>query len=234
MADYVIYEDHIGVVLGAPVSLKGGQVISDSQFNIALLLAAGFRMVQLNLVTATLPSGEDPEVMVPPWFQLQDNTSNTGAAYGSTTSYANYFGRCNKAYTSFDARLAVVMAMSGATWGEFAIAKSIKPYPATARDLTVVGYTDVTAIINTTGNKTITIPVSGGQEVEVGDHVWLVFAKLSTGTPAFRSHPVGDAMDMGFLLNGGNVRPSLILGTPTNFNAGQTGTNPIRFAVWPT
>src|SRR5690606_38893685 len=118
--------------------------------------------------------------------------------------------------------------------GEFAIAKSTKPYPATAKSLTVVGYADVSAIINSIGAKTITIPVSGGQSVDAGDHLWLVFAKLSTGTPSFRGPPASDQTDFGFLLNGGNVRPSTILGTPTNFNAGITTVNFIRFAVWPT
>lgn len=237
MADYVVYEDHTGTVTvgGLPVvvSLRGGQVVTDSQYTIADLVAAGFRLVQLNLVGGDIADPDD-QVMTPPWFQLQDNSSNTGAAYGSTTSYANYFGRAKKAFSSFDVRLGVVTAMSGITWGEFAIAKSVKPYPATARNLTVVGYTNVAAIINTIGAKTITIPVSGGQSVAAGDHLWLVFAKVSTGTPSFRSHPVADLMDMGFLLNGGNVRPSLILGTPTSFAAGQTVTLPMRFAVWPT
>lgn len=249
MALFCLYRDFEGIVLTIPYRLFGGQLIDSAQYPIAALVAAGAQLVAVQpggtgvflrgdgewaAAGGFTPNDADPEIMTPPWFQLQDNTSNTGAAYGSTTSYANYFGRCMRSYTSFDVRLNVVMAMTGTTWGEFAIAKSIKPFPGTARNLTIVGFADVSAIINTTGNKTITIPVDGSQAVNQGDHVWLVFAKLSTGTPAFRSHPVADLMDMGFLLNGGNVRPSLILGTPTSFAAGQTSMLPIRFAVWPT
>lgn len=176
----------------------------------------------------------DDEVLVPPFFRLQDATSNTGTQYGSTTAYANYIAKAKKSYTSFDVRLNVTAAISGTTWAEFAIAKSVKPYIATAKNLTVVGYADVSAIINGTGPKTITIAVSGGQTVSAGDHLWLVFTKLSTGTPAFRSNPVGDANDFGFILNGGNVRASTILGTPTSFAAGVTTIFPIHFICWPT
>lgn len=59
MADFVIYEDHTATVLigivPTVVSLKGGQVITDSQYPIPLMLAAGFRMVQLNFVE--IPAG---------------------------------------------------------------------------------------------------------------------------------------------------------------------------------
>lgn len=54
MADFVIYEDHVAPVIIAAVpvlvALKGGQLITDAQFPIPALLAAGFKMVQLNFI----------------------------------------------------------------------------------------------------------------------------------------------------------------------------------------
>ena len=59
MPDFVIYEDHTATVLigivPTVVSLRGGQVITDAQYPIPLMLAAGFRMVQLNFVE--VPAG---------------------------------------------------------------------------------------------------------------------------------------------------------------------------------
>lgn len=58
MADFVIYEDHVApVIIGAVpvvVALKGGQLITDTEFPIAALFAAGFKMVQLNVTMPTL------------------------------------------------------------------------------------------------------------------------------------------------------------------------------------
>lgn len=173
-----------------------------------------------------------PEVMLPPSFRI-DTSATTTTAYANGTAYANYFGKATKAYSSFDVRLRVSGAISGTTWAEFAIAKSVVPYPATAKNLTVVGYADVSAIINSGGNKTITIAVSGGQSVAAGDHLWLVYTKNSTGTASFVANASGDQIDFGFILNGGNVRASTILGTPTSFAAGVVSIAPILFSVWP-
>ena len=44
----------------------------------------------------------------------------------------------------------------------------------------------------------------------------------------------GDVIDFGFLLNGGNVRASTILGSSTSFATALNTVAPINFAVWPT
>jgi len=180
----------------------------------------------------TTGSVADPQLLVPPYFRLQDNSSNTGSSYGNNTSYTIYIGRAPKSYTSFVIRLNVTTGISGTTWAELAIGKSTAPAPATAKNITIVGYTDVSSIINTTGAKSITISVSGGQSIDTGDHLWLTFAKSSTGTPGFRSNAVADLDDFGLILNAGNVRPSTIQGTPTSFAAGVTIV-PIQFLAYP-
>lgn len=178
------------------------------------------------------PSDADPQIMVPPWWPPRDTF--TQIILGSTQSHAYYFGRATKAYTTFDVLHRLTSSGSVFTWGELAIAKSTKPTPAGNRSLTVVGYTDTSGTwAAATGNKTTTVAVAGGQSIAVGDHLWIVLAKLSTGSPNFRCVPHADELDLGVVLEGGNVRPSVILGTPTTFNAGQTTRTPVVFAVYP-
>lgn len=176
-------------------------------------------------------AGVDPQIMVPLWYTQVDAFSVQ--SIGSTECHAYYFGRASKAYTSFLIRNRIGTAISGATWGEVAIGKSTAPAPATNKSITVVGYADMTTTYNGTGNKNITVNTSGGQTVSAGDHLWFIIAKLSTGSPSLRAIGSGDELDLGTILNGGNVRPSTILGIPTTFNAGQAY-NKVLFAVYPT
>lgn len=173
----------------------------------------------------------DPQILIPWWYTPRDAFSTI--SLGSTHCHAYYFGRAVQAFTTFDVLHRVATQITGTTWAEIAIAKSTKPTPAGNRSLTVVGYINAIATWTGTGNKTATIPVSGGQSIAAGDHLWIVAAKLSTSSPAFRACPVADELDTGTILEGGNVRPSVILGTPTTFNAGQTTRLPMLFAVYP-
>lgn len=193
--------------------------------------AADARYALLSAVLA--PTDADPQLMLPPWWHPRD--AFTQVVLGSTQCHAYYFGRAMKAYTSFDILYRLTQSGSVFSWGEMAIGKSTKPTPAGARNITVVGTTDATATWSAaTGNKTTTVTVAGGQSIAVGDHLWLVVAKLSTGTPNFRACPTADEFDLGIILEGGNVRPSTIQGTPTSFAAGQTTRTPMNFAVYPT
>jgi hypothetical protein len=183
------------------------------------------------LLSAVLsPTDADPQIMLPPWFAFKD--AFTATTLGSTQCQAYYFGRAKKAYTSFIVRLRVTTQISGATWGEIAIGKSTAPVAASNASITVVGTTDITTSHSTIGNKSDTVAVAGGQSVAVGDHLWVVMGKLSTGSPSYRSISTIDELDFGIVLDAGNVRPSTILGTPTTFAANQFTRNPIHFGVY--
>lgn len=187
--------------------------------------AADTRYAQISLIT--------PAIMRPMWASFTNITSNV--SIGSTTCPAWYFGRTKKALTTVDVRTKIVTVMTGTTWCELAIATGPAPIPATGATLTVVGYysTGVSgAPFNSTNPSTVTIPVSGGLSINAGDHLWLVFAKLSTGSPSFRAGGAADELSTGQYVDGGNVRPSVIQGTPTAFAIGATTTNLMTFFVY--
>lgn len=210
----------------APLS-GGGDLSADRTFAITTGVANSTDVLTRGDGDGRYPSiaAVTPAIMSPAWATYQNTTSVI--SIGSTTCPAWYFGRTPKALTTVHVRVKPAVVISGVTWCELALATGPAPIPATNATLTVVGYfsTGVSgAPFNSTNAATVTIPVSGGQTVNAGDHLWLTFAKLSTGSPSLRASPVGDEMSTGRYVDGGNVRPSVILGTPTSFTIGATST----------
>ena len=247
MARYIVYITHEADVVGVgPTRLLGGTFIDDAAWSVAALLAAGFILLPVvdtggaptdflsrNGLWTAPSSAPTPAIMHPPWAAFTNITSNV--SIGSTLCPAWYFGRAPKALTTLDVRTKIVTVMTGTTWCELAVAKGPAPIPATGASLTVVGYYSTGASgapFNSTNPSTVTIPVSGGQSIDLGDHLWLVFAKLSTGSPAFRAGGAANELNTGHYVDAGNVRPSTILGTPTAFAIGATTTNLPVFYVY--
>lgn len=152
-------------------------------------------------------------VMMAPHFATANLTSTKTIT--STNSFALYVGRLTKAVASVQVRARVTTAVATITWAEVAIAKG-SVNPGGNPTLTVVGYADVSASYNSTGQKTTTVNVSAGQTLNPGDDLWLIVGNQATTAAALRAQSIADDLQAG-LQASAVARPSLIVGTPTAF-----------------
>lgn len=133
----------------------------------------------------------------------------------SLSSFAIYVGKAPRALTSVALRARVTTAMATITWGEVAIAKGpvvIGGNPT----LTVVGWADVSATYDSTGQKSTTINVTAGQSIDEGDDLWVIIGNSATTAAVMRAQTIADDLQVG--LQASVVgRPSLLVGTPTAF-----------------
>jgi hypothetical protein len=137
----------------------------------------------------------------------------------SQTSFAYYIGKAQTALSSIQVRLRVTTAYGadGATpWAEMAVATGA-PAIGSNPTLTVVGTLNVAAIINSTGQITATIPVSGGQAINEGDDLWVIIANKATTVAVVRSESIADDLQAGYQAAATTTQPSAIVGTPTAF-----------------
>jgi hypothetical protein len=159
------------------------------------------------------PGQQNPSVLVPPTYA---NAALTGTkTLTSGTAFAVYLGKATKPVTAVSLRYRVTTAAATITWAELAIAKgaiNIGGNPT----LTVVGYADVSAVINSTGQKSTTVNVSSGQTINAGDDLWAIIGNNATTAGVVRAATIADDIQVG---TQGSVasRPSTIVGTPTAF-----------------
>lgn len=161
-------------------------------------------------------------VMVSPFFSTANLT--TAKTITSTNTFALYVGRLTRATSSVQVRLRVSTAAATITWAEVAIAKgSINP--GGNPTLTVVGFADVSASYNSTGQKTTTVNVSSGQTLNAGDDLWFLIGNQATTAAAVRAASIADDIQSGMQASA-IQRPSLIVGTATAFTIeGATATS---------
>jgi hypothetical protein len=104
----------------------------------------------------------------------------------SGTTYAYYLGKADRNYNSVTVQITVSVTALGATI-TYAEAAIYKGYPSIASNLTLTrcGFVDVSTGtnhgINTTGNKTIVIPITDNN-LFFGDEIWFVLGTLTSGT----------------------------------------------------
>ena len=140
---------------------------------------------------------------------------------GTTQCPAWYMGVAERSITSVDIAMRITSAMTGVTWAELYIAKATLTMRSNPT-LSVVGYVSVAVTwASATGVLTSTVTVMGGNTIPPGTDWYLGFAKSSTGSPTFRAGSLGDDLQTGIILDGGNVRPSTLYNsgspTPTSF-----------------
>lgn len=128
----------------------------------------------------------------------------------STNSFAVYMGRAGAAYTTITLRLRVTTAAATITWAEVAIATGA-PVLGGNPSLTRRGFTNTAAIVNSAGQKSIAVTVSG---IAAGDHLWAIIGNQATTAAVIRGGLADD-------LQAGTqasvvVRPSL-MATPQTF-----------------
>ena len=172
-----------------------------------VIAATGIRKMQAALV------GQQPSLMMAPHFATANLT--TAKTITSGSSFALYLGKAPRALSSVQIRLRVTTAMATITWGEVALAKGT-PNLGGNPTLTVVGYADVSATYNSTGQKSTTINVSSGQAVNEGDDLWILVGNAATTALQIRAQSIADDTQAGFQASAAQ-RPSLIVGTPTAF-----------------
>jgi len=147
---------------------------------------------------------------------------STGTA-GSTkslttqTAFAYYVGKASAGgITAVQVRVRVTTGCSTITYAEFAIATGA-PVIGGNPTLMVVGYQDVSAIINQTGVRTVLIPVSSGQKILEGDDLWVVVGNQATTACVLRADNEADDLQSGYAAAATTTQPSTIVGTPTAF-----------------
>jgi hypothetical protein len=158
-------------------------------------------------------SDQRPSVIQMPYGFITSTASGT-LTPGSTTCPAWYMGVAQKDFTSAKIRLLVTVGLSGITWAEVFVATGALTMGSNP-SLTRAGYTDVSATFNsasTTVPKNTTVSVN----ITAGTEWWIGFAKLSTGSATFRAGTIGDQLICGYLVDGGNIRPSTF-GAATTF-----------------
>lgn len=140
-------------------------------------------------------------------------------------------GRLLKDATSFNLYFNVINQMAGVvTFAEAAIATG-DPVPQGNPTLTAIAYTDVSAVINTTGIKVVTVAAS----VNAGQYVWLMLGQNATSTnPAIRAGNNGDQIQMGWSASNASYRPSSNIGSGVAFTVDGTGDLVGQVAVIPT
>lgn len=154
-----------------------------------------------------------PAVQRSPSFATANLTSAKTITSGS--SFALYMGKAPRSLTSVVMRSRVTTAMATITWGEVAIAKGA-PVVGGNPSLTVVGWTDVSASFNSTGQKSTTINVAANQVINEGDDLWLLIGNAATTALQVRAQSIADDLQSGYQASAAQ-RPSLIVGTPTSF-----------------
>lgn len=123
----------------------------------------------------TIVGGNPSSVMTPRGLYPGSLTAVTALASGSVGFL--YLGTAMSVMSSCELLVNVVTAGSGITWAEFAI--FIGPVPANRgnAELYLVGFTDVSGIVNSTGRKTVGVSVGS---VNPGDDMWVAYGSSAT------------------------------------------------------
>lgn len=144
----------------------------------------------------------------------------------SNSTFATYCGQAPRALTSITMRVQITTASATITWAEAALYKGTAPVAGSDMTLTPVGYTDVSAVINSTGRKTIVINVSSGQVVNEGDHLWLALGNQATTAAVVRAASLADDLQCGTAGSRATHRPSTNIGSALLFTTDTTDLMP--------
>ncbi len=142
----------------------------------------------------------------------------------SNSTFAGYMGRAENAFSSIVVRFRVTTAAATITWAECAVAWSPFPTIASGINLTRLGFIDTSAIINSTGQKTVTINVSG---VVPGMDLWFLNGAQATTAMIVRG-ALADDLQSGFYQVRSATRPSTMSGG-TGFTVEGATTAPMWF-----
>lgn len=167
---------------------------------------------------AGLQNSGGNHVLQNPFFATANLTSVKTLTSG--TSFAVYLGKAPKSFGASSVigniRLRVTTAAATITWAEVAIATG-NPVAGGNPTLTVRGFANVAAVINSTGQKTISVSTSAGQTISAGDGMWLIIGNSATTAGVVRAQSIADDIQSGVQASKTVTRPSTILGAATAF-----------------
>lgn len=189
--------------LSPPISLAAGETATWTDHGGWQVLDASGRP-RVSTV-APLRAG----VLLPAAFATANLTS--AKTITSNSTFAVYMGRAPAALASVQVRYRVTTAAATITWAELAIAKGTVNVGGNPT-LTVVGYADVSAVVNSTGQKTTTVNVSAGQAIVEGDDLWLLVGNSATTALQVRAQSIADDLQVGLQASLA-TRPSTNVGT---------------------
>jgi hypothetical protein len=131
--------------------------------------------------------------------------SSTGVkSITSTSTFAVYLGRAERNFSSVMTRFRVTTAPGGTiTWAECALATGTPVLGGNAT-LTTLAYTDVSAVVNTTGIKDVTITYSG----YAGQELWFLIGVENTTTTMVVRAGQADDITSGWQQVATTTRPS--------------------------
>jgi len=136
-------------------------------------------------------------------------------AITSTNTFAIYVGKAPRSLTSVSIRARVTTAVAGTTWAEVGVAKGAVVVGGNPT-LTAVGYADVSGTWNSTGQKTTTVSVSGGQTIAEGDDLWVLIGNNATTALQVRGMSIADDIQVGVQASA-VTRPSTNIGTGVSY-----------------
>jgi hypothetical protein len=139
---------------------------------------------------ASSGAGYHDTIMSPVGLNPANLTAVTAQA--TNTSYFLYCGRLNAAITTADVRFRVTTLAATITWAEIGIFTGT-PVVGGNPSLTRRGFTNVAAVVNTTGLKTVTVALSG---VSAGDDIWIAYGSQAT-TPFQARGTLADDLQSG-------------------------------------
>lgn len=152
-------------------------------------------------------------VMLPVFYSTANLT--TAKTITTTNTFAVYIGKAPRSFTSMQLRLRVTTAAATITWCEVAIAKGAIVVGGNP-NLTVLGFADVSASYNSTGQKTTTINVSSGQTINEGDDLWILIGNQATTALQVRAMSIADDIQVGVQAVR-TVRPSTAVGSAQSY-----------------
>ncbi len=123
----------------------------------------------------------------------------------SGTDYGFHLGEADRAYSKVSIRYNVVSNPTPTTYAEVAIYKTQFKLASATTVVNLCGFADISGVINTTGNKTTTIHVTGITE---NDDLFVVFGTVHTGTFTLRAGLVDSLESGGAGSVAGSLRPS--------------------------
>jgi hypothetical protein len=148
-------------------------------------------------------------VLMNPAFASANLTSQRTIT--STNTMAVYIGKAPRSLTSVQLRFRVSIAAVTITWAEVALAKGPVSLGANP-SLTVVGFADVSGVVNSLGQKSVTVSLSAGQTVDEGDDLWALVGNQATTALQVRAQSIADDIQVG-LQAARATRPSLNVGS---------------------
>jgi hypothetical protein len=210
-----------------PATVAGqAQIYAKTVSGVAQLFAMAGDGTVAQLAAPSVPQIY-PRYPIPTWIT---STSGTKPLI-NTEAYANYYGKAGQALTQVTARLQVLAAGAGLTWAEIAVAKGA-PVLAAGTSLTVVGFANVAAVINSLGSKSVAIPLTTA--LTATDDLWLIYGTSATvSSPSLWASTFGDPVQSGTILqNAVSFRPSLNVGVPTAFTVSSGSVPAFVAQVW--